>query len=394
MGLLNGIRVLEIGTALAGPYSATLLSDLGADVVKLEKPKRGDLIRFTDDYVRGESGYFLGINRGKQGLTADVRTLEGQGIVKKMAAEFDVIIENFRGGRMAEWGLGYDVLSEINPRLVYCSLSAFGSAREYERESGNDVVLASYSGILDLTGDPDGAPAKPGAPFIDVVGSCLATIGILAALMERTQSGRGRHVKTSLLDASFAAMPNFMVSVLNGNPDFRRLGSGHPQLVPYQAFECADGRYVVVGAFHRKSWRQLCAALDREDLTTDPRFLENWHRVENRDTLIPIVQTEIKKRDAWEWVEIFRRVDIPVAPVLTLKESVSYFAERLPGLVIDVQHDTLGPVAMLRPPWQFDPPIANPTRAAPVLGADSDALLSQFGYDRAAIDDLRDRGLI
>jgi crotonobetainyl-CoA:carnitine CoA-transferase CaiB-like acyl-CoA transferase len=394
MAFLEGIRVLEIGTALAGPYGATLLSDLGADVVKLEKPRRGDLIRFTDDYVSGESGYFLGINRGKQGITADVRTAEGQEIVRRMAATFDVIIENFRGGKMEEWGLGYDALSAINPRLIYCSVSAFGSARGFERESGNDVVVASYSGVLDLTGDPDGPPAKPGAPFIDVAGSCFAAIGILAALFERATTGRGRYVKTSLLDAAFASMPNYMASVLNGEPNFRRLGSGHPQLVPYQAFECADGRYLVVGAFHRKSWRALCQCMDREDLVEDPRFLENWHRIENRDILLPIIEAELKKKTAQEWVSIFREIDIPVAPVLSLQEAVDFFAERTPGLVIDVEHDKLGKVKMLRPPWQFDPPLPQPTRAAPVLGADTDRLLTEFGYDQDTIDDLRERRIL
>jgi crotonobetainyl-CoA:carnitine CoA-transferase CaiB-like acyl-CoA transferase len=394
MTLLSHVRVLEIGTALAGPYGATLLSDLGADVIKLEKPKRGDLIRFTDEYVRGQSGYFLGINRGKKGITADVRTAEGQEIVRRLAEKVDVVIENFRGGKMDEWGIGYRDLAEINPRLIYCSVSAFGEALGYERESGNDVVLASYSGILDLTGESEGPPSKPGAPFVDVVGSCLATMGILAALIDRDKTGEGRHVKTSLLDACFAAMPNYMVSVLNGQPEFRRLGSGHPQLVPYQAFECADGRYVVVGAFHRKSWRELCGVLGRQDLMSDERFRENWNRVENRETLVPIVAAELRKRSATDWVEAFRAVDIPVAPVLTLAESVDYFRARVPGMVIDVDHDTLGTVSMLRPPWEFDPPIERPEHGAPALGADNDEILADLGYGDEEREDLKARGIV
>ena len=391
MAVLSGVRVLEVGTALAGPYAATLLSDMGAEVVKLEKPGRGDLIRFTDSYVRGTSGYFLGINRGKRGLTADVRTEEGQEIVRKLVLDHDVLIENFRYGRMAEWGLGYEELSSINPGLIYCSLSMFGPALGFEEQGGNDAVAQAYSGILDLTGDPDRPPSKTGAPVVDVSGSMLATIAILGALIRRQSTQIGEHIQLSLLEAAYATMPNYVVSCLNGDPGFQRLGSGHPQLVPYQAFRCRDGQYLVVGAFHRESWRRLCKALGRPDLLEDKRFEENWDRVAHHDELIPILEMEILREDAEHWMQTFTASDIPTARVLTLKESLEFFETRLPGMVVTAQHAELGDIRMLRTPFRYLQGEADERelRAAPSLGQDTDDILRHYGYTDEEIQSLR-----
>ena len=378
---LRGIKVLDLGSALAAPFAAMLLGELGAEVIKVEKPGRGDLIRFTDDYVgKGESGYFLGINRGKEGVTADIRTPVGQKIIRTLAAGCDVLVENFRSHRMAEWGLSYEQLRELNPRLVYCSVSAFGDAKGMEEDGGNDIIGQAYSGILDVTGEAGRGPSKTGTPVVDASAAMLSTIGILAALRRRDATGEGEHVQVSLLEAAYALMPNYVVSVLNGEPNYTRQGSGHPQLVPYQAFETADGRHVVVGAFHRASWRQLCTALDREDLVADARFKENWDRVKNREALVAILEPLFRTRTREEWLARFATHEVISAPVLSIKESMNFFDKRVEGLVIETEHSKLGKLRELRAPIRFSSGTHTVRRAAPALGQDTRERLVKAGF--------------
>ncbi|MBN9427062.1 MAG: CoA transferase [Burkholderiales bacterium] len=395
MSHLSGLKILDLGSALAAPFSAMLLGEMGAQVIKIEKPGRGDLIRFTDDYVgKGESGYFLGINRGKESVTADIRTEVGQRIVRELAADCDVLIENFRSHRMAEWGLDYAQISKINPRIVYCSVTAFGGAQGMEEDGGNDIIGQAYSGMMDVTGEPDSGPSKAGTPVVDASAAMLSTIGILAALFKREQTGVGEHVQVSLLEASYALMPNYLVSVLNGNPRFTRQGSGHPQLAPYQAFEASDGLYLVVGAFHRASWRQLCTAIERLDLIEDARFKENWDRVKHRAALAEVLRPIFGSKPRDEWLAILSRHEVIAAPVLSIKDSLDFFSARIPGLVIETQHDKLGSLREVRAPIRFssDPPTVH--RAAPVLGRDTQQRLLKAGFTEAQIDEWRAKRLV
>ena len=395
MSHLVGLKVLDLGSALAAPFAAMLLGELGAEVIKVEKPGRGDLIRFTDDYVgKGESGYFLGINRGKEGITADIRTPVGQKIIRALAAQCDVLVENFRSHRMAEWGLGYEQLREINPRLIYCSVSAFGNARGMEEDGGNDIIGQAFSGLLDVTGEPESGPSKTGTPVVDASAAMLSTIGILAALHRRAATGVGEHVQVSLLEAAYALMPNYVVSVLNGEPNYTRQGSGHPQLVPYQAFPTADGSYVVVGAFHRASWRQLCAALGREDLVGDERFKENWDRVKNRKALIPILEAVFLTRSRQQWLDHFTAYEVMAAPVLSIKDSMAYFAQRMDGLIIETEQAKLGKLREVRAPITFssNPPAVR--RAAPTLGQHTTERLRKTGFSAEEIEGWKAQGLV
>ncbi len=391
---LAGLKVIDMGSALAAPYSATLLGDLGAEVIKIEKPRRGDLIRFTDDYIGGESGYFIGINRGKDSVTVDVRKPEGQDIIRKLLADADVLVENFRPHRMKSWGLGYEEVAAINPRLIYCSVSAFGDAAGFEETGGNDIVAQGFSGLMDLTGDPGSAPSRTGSPVVDVSGGFLSTVGILAALLKRAQTGVGEHIQVSLLEGAYSLMPNYIASVLNGSPDFKRLGSGHPQLAPYRAFKAGDGKYLVVGAFHRSSWQALCKAIEREDLISDPRFVENKDRVDNRLALDEVLQQELGTRTRDAWLAIFTRDEVISSPVLTINESLEEFGKAIPGLVVSQDHGSLGALKMLRSPIRFSSESHVPKRAAPTLGQDTVARLTELGFSHAELDDLRDRRII
>ena len=333
MGILDGVRVVDFGTALSAPYAAMLLADLGADVIKVEKPRRGDLMRFTDTYVGGQSGYFLGINRGKRGITLDLRTPRGRDIALDLCRDADIVIENFTAGVMDGWGLAYQDVRAVAPTVIYCSVSAFGSVPGFATRSGNDITAQAYSGLMALTGEADGAPVKAGSPVTDVATGCIATVAILAAVVQRDRTGRGAHVKTSLLDSAYALMSNFTTSVLNGSPRFRRLGSGHPQLAPYRAYPTADGKHIVVGIFHQESWERLCSALKRPELITDERFSSNSRRVRNRRVLDDVIGAELLRCDLAHWTNIFDAVDIPFSPILEVEESIRLFTERDPALL-------------------------------------------------------------
>lgn len=395
MNHLEGIKVLDLGSAVAGPFGATLLGDLGAQVIKVEKPRGGDMMRFTDKYVKGASGYYLGVNRGKDGITLDIRLPKGQEILRKLVADTDVLIQNFRTHRMLEWGLDYETLSAINPRLIYCSISAFGDAQGYETDGGNDIVAQAASGIMDLTGEADGGPVKTGMPAVDVAGAMLSSIGILAALHRRSHTGKGEHLKLSLLEASYALMPNFMLSVLNGTPNFTRQGSAHPQLSPYQAYQAGDSKYLVVGVFHINSWIGFCNALERPDLIDDERFNSNWKRVEKRAELNTIIDQVLRTQPRAHWLEIFDQRGVLASPVYSVNESIEHFRTRIPDLVQPVEHKTLGALNMLRFPIRFDcPPPASQFRAAPELGEHTDKHLQHAGFSSGELAELRDLGVI
>lgn len=377
---------------MAGPYAAMLLADLGADVIKVEKPRRGDLIRFTDRYIDGKSGYFAGINRGKRSVTLDLRQERGQAIARELCRGVDVVIENFRPGTMNAWGLSYERIREIQDTVIYCSVSAFGEAAGFESRAGNDIIAQAYSGIMAMTGDADGGPAKAGAPVVDVATASMATVAILAALVRRGVTGEGAHVKTSLIESAFALMPNFSASVLNGSPSFRRMGSAHPQLAPYEAYRTADGKYVVVGAFHRESWRRLCAAMEREDLLHDERFAENDARVENRDALKAIVSEELRKKELDAWLQTFDEANVPASPVLEIEEALDLFTSRDPTLACKGIESEAGSLTMLRAPFEIDGERPHHERGAPALGDSTREVLSGLGITSAELEALeRDR---
>lgn len=394
MGILDGIRVLDFGSALAGPYASMLMADLGATVIKIEKVKRGDLIRFTDHMVHGKSGYFLGINRGKRGITLDLRTEEGQEVALRMCRSADVVIENFRAGMMDSWHLSYEDVKAVKPDIIYCSVSAFGGTKGFETESGNDIIAQAYSGLMAMTGDMDGPPAKAGTPVTDVAASCMALISILAALLRRKDTGEGARLRTSLLDASYALMPNYTASVLNGTPRFRRQGSGHPQLAPYEAYTAGDGKFIVIGAFHNESWRRLCAALERPDLEHDPLVADNTSRVSNRRELKAIINHELSRHSAEEWLAILREYDVPVAPVFEMEESMAFFTERNPDLWVDGIPSNAGELRMLRAPFEIDGERPFHPLGAPALGQHTDEVLLEEGYTQEQIDGLRAREIV
>jgi crotonobetainyl-CoA:carnitine CoA-transferase CaiB-like acyl-CoA transferase len=397
--ILQGVRVIDVSTAVAGPYCASTLADLGAEVIKVEKPRRGDLLRFSDQNVAGTSGYFLGVNRGKKGITVDLRTSDGQAIIRELVSTADVVIENFRKGLMNDWGLGFAdlTLGRDNP-LIYLSISAYGDETiGFADAIGNDLTIQGYSGLMDLTGEPEGPPQRIGSSLTDIACSLQGAIAVLAALYRNkspTESTH-EHIKISLLEAAYSTLPNYSPAVLNAGTEFRRAGTGHPQFAPYKAFKCADGSYLLLGSFHNRSWLALCDAIDRSDLPKQPEFRDNHDRVRNRERLHAAIAKEIAKRPQSEWLKLLNSRDVPCAPVLSLNASLAMFRGAVPGLVVNTHHAEGGNVLMLRPPYRFAvSPLMGGTASAPTLGQDTHEVLAELGFSADGIKSLQDEGVV
>jgi crotonobetainyl-CoA:carnitine CoA-transferase CaiB-like acyl-CoA transferase len=313
---LAGLKVVELARILAGPWAGQLLADLGADVVKVERPGTGDDTRhwgppFAPD---GASAYFHSCNRGKQSLAIDLESPEGRGAVRALAAEADVLIENFKVGGLARFGLDHPSLSALNPRLVYCSITGFGQSGPYAGRAGYDFIIQGMGGAMSLTGEPDGPPQKAGIAYADLFTGLYASVAILAALRERDRSGRGAHIDMALLDTQVAVLANQALNwMVSGNVP-RRMGNGHVNLVPYQAFRVADGE-LIVAVGNDAQFERLCGILGLDELARDERFRTNPARVRNRDPLIPLLEQAIGGRRLRELSGALEAAGIPAGPI-------------------------------------------------------------------------------
>ncbi|MBV8688424.1 MAG: CoA transferase [Alphaproteobacteria bacterium] len=313
---LAGVKVLELARILAGPWAGQLLADLGADVIKIERPGTGDDTRqwgppFAAD---GAAAYFHACNRGKKSVALDLAAPEGQEAVRRLAAEADVLIENFKVGGLARYGLDYSALSALNPGLVYCSITGFGQDGPYALRAGYDFVVQAMGGAMSLTGEPDGAPQKSGVAYADLFTGLYASVAILAALRARDRSGRGAHLDLALLDTQVAVLANQALSWMVSGEVPHRMGNGHAALVPYQAFGAADGE-LIVAVGNDRQFERLCGVLGLPDLARDPRFATNPARVEHRAALLPLIETAIAPRACGELSEALEAAGIPAGPV-------------------------------------------------------------------------------
>jgi crotonobetainyl-CoA:carnitine CoA-transferase CaiB-like acyl-CoA transferase len=323
--------VLDLGRVLAAPLCTMVLGDLGAEVIKVERPRTGDETRqwgppWAEGPAGRESAYYLAVNRNKRSVAADLESGEGRALVRRLARGADVLVENFLPGTLERWGLGYADLSRDNPRLVLCSITGYGSRGDATRRPGYDFAVQAEAGWMSITGEPEGDPMKVGVALVDVVTGQNAAIAILAALRERDRSGRGQRVEVTLFDSAVAALVNVGQAARVGG-EARRYGNAHPNIVPYQAFRAAD-RDLVVAVGNDAQWRRLCAALGLEALADDPRFATNPSRVENRHALVPLLAARVAERPAGEWVERLEGVGVPCALVRTVGEAVPPRARR------------------------------------------------------------------
>lgn len=322
--LLSGIRVLDFTHALAGPYATMFLGDLGADVIKVEHPRRGDGTRHMGRPVLedGRSDYFLSLNRNKRSLGAHLKDPDDLELIKEILADCDVLIHNFRPGVMERLGLGYEDARGIRPDLVYVSVSGFGEDGPMAEKGANDITIQAMSGLMSTTGERGGAPVRLGTSLVDMTTGMYAFGGVLGALYHRERTGEGQKVHVPMMSSAISLLANYVPGVLGEGDEIEPAGRGHAQLVPYQAFETKEGAYVIVGAFTQAFWLRYCEAIGREDLTEDERFTTNADRLKHRDILVPLLEEEMRSRTREEWLDALNALDVPTAPVHTVAESL------------------------------------------------------------------------
>jgi crotonobetainyl-CoA:carnitine CoA-transferase CaiB-like acyl-CoA transferase len=394
-GPLEGIVVLDWTHALAGPFCGCILADLGADVIKIENPhQRGDQ-RGGPPFIAGESAQFVMVNRNKRSVAIDLKQPAGRAVFYDLVRHADVLIQNFRPGTTAKLGCDYATLRGVNPRLIYCSISGFGQTGPYRDLPGVDIITQGMSGLMSITGAPDGDPAKAGVPVCDVGTGMYGAIGILSALWHRQRSGAGQHVDVCLLDTPISWLVWEAAAYFAGGAVPRRLGSAHPIGVPYQAFRCADGAYLIVGASGDKLYGQLCAVLDCPELADDERFRTGDQRLANREALVALLGERFLARPAAEWQARLRAAGVPCGPI----QSVDHVLERdehvqAREMVVALDHPIAGSTRALATPIGLSETPRSVRRRAPRLGEHTAEVLRAIGYDEAGIAELRAAGVI
>jgi len=405
-GPLQGIVVLDLSRILAGPWATQVLADFGATVLKVEHPRGGDdtrkwgppWLRDGEGRATGESAYYLSANRGKHSLAIDISRTEGQGLVRRLAAGADVLVENFRVGGLARYGLGYPDLAPLNPRLVYLSISAFGQDGPDAPKPGYDAMIQGMGGLMSITGLPNGQPGagpqKVGVAVADLMCGMYAVSAIVAALYERERSGQGQYVDLALLDTQVAWLANQALNYLvSGQPPARQ-GTAHPNIVPYQAFATADG-YLMLAVGNDAQFARFCAAAELPGLAEDERFATNAARVAARAELLPVLEARLRRLGTREWLARLERAEVPCGPINDLAQVFAEPQVRHRGLELELPHPLAGSAPGVRNPVRFSRTAVEYDRAPPPLGADTrDQLKARLGLDDAALADLAGRGII
>ncbi len=391
---LEGIRVIDLTQAMAAPFCTLNLADMGADVIKIEPPGQGEPTRQLG-YAQqnGHSATFMTINRNKRGLTADLKRPEGVEIIRRLARTADVFVQNYRPGVVERLGLGYEALSVLNPRLIYCAISGFGATGPYASRGGYDLIAQGMSGIISVTGDEDGPPAKAGVPLSDLAAGLFGAYGILCALEYRERTGEGQFVDTSLLEAAMAltVWESSEYWVTGRAP--KALGSGHRLSAPYQALRAADG-YFTVGANNDKLFEGFCRAIGRPDLLESPRFSVGSGRLENRAALIAEIEKTTVGETRSRWLERLDREGVPAGPINTYPEALSDPHTLARQMVVDLIHPGAGPIKALGVPVKLSETPGAVDRPAPLLGQDTAVILTELGYSEAEQQTLKAQGVI
>lgn len=372
---LSGIVVVDLSRVFAGPHCTMMLGDLGATVIKVEQPGKGDDTRqFGPPYTHGESAYYLGLNRNKYSITLDFRSPEGKQRLLDLIKDATILVENFRPGALARQGLGYEDLREANPGLIYCSISGYGQDGPYASRPGYDFVAQAESGIMAITGETDGEPQRVGSPIADISAGMHACIAILAALNVRTRTGKGQHIDISLFESAISLLGNVASNYLISGEEAKRYANGHPNIVPYQAFRTSDS-YIVVSCGNDRLYQSFCKLLGREELASDPRFNTNPQRVRNRAELVPILQEIIVQRASATWLEELREAGIPCGPINLVSEVFSHPQVQARGFMWECEHPTAGTIHLSGSPLHLSETPVRLYKAPPLLGEDNTTIL-------------------
>jgi crotonobetainyl-CoA:carnitine CoA-transferase CaiB-like acyl-CoA transferase len=393
-GALAGIKVVELAQIMAGPTCGMLLADMGADVVKVEKLPGGDDTRsYSEPSINGESAAFMILNRNKRGIAVNLKAPGGLEVVKRLIADADVVTENYRKGTLERLGLGYDVLQKLNPRLIYCAVSGYGRTGPYADKGGFDLIAQGFAGIMSITGEPGGPPAKSGTSIADINAGILAALGIVSALLSRATTGRGQIVETSLMEAAiqqtYWQSAIFFATGMNAGPT----GSAHILTAPYQAFPTRDG-WINIGGANQSNWERIVKVIGRPELAEDARFKTNTERMRNLSELTPLIAERLRSRPSAEWIREFEAAGVPVGPVNKIGQMLADPQVAAREMVIEVDHPRAGRIKALGTPIKFSETTGDLSRPAPLLGQHSREILTQLGYCAAEIETLQRDGAV
>ena len=401
MGALSHIRVLDLTRVLAGPWCAQTLADFGADVIKVERPGAGDdtrhwgppYLKDADGADTAEAAYYLAANRNKRSVTVDIATPEGQQIVRELAAQSDVVLENYKVGQLKKYGLDYDSLRAVKPDLVYCSVTGFGQTGPYAHRAGYDFIVQGIGGFMSITGErdgePGGGPQKAGVAIADLATGLYSTIAVLAALAHRDRTGEGQYIDMALLDVQVALLANMNTNFLASGKPPVRWGNAHPNIVPYQTFQTSDG-WIIVAVGNDGQFRKFVEAGGRPELADDERFATNPSRVRHRDTLVPILAEMVKARGKADWIGALEAAGVPCGPINDLDEVFDNEQVVARGMQVSLPHPCGADVKLVRNPIRMSATPPDARTAPPLLGAQTeDVLRDMLGYDEARIAALK-----
>ena len=403
---LGHIRVLDLSRVLAGPWCSQNLADLGADVIKIERPGAGDDTRaWGPPYARDaqgndtqEAAYYLSANRGKRSLTVDIASSEGQALLRELVLHCDVVLENFKVGHLKRYGLDYASLSEVKPDLVYCSITGFGQDGPYAHRAGYDFLIQGMGGLMSVTGErddlPGGGPQKAGVALTDLMTGMYATVAVLAALTHRDRTGEGQHIDMALLDTQVAMLANVGSNYLNSGKPPKRWGNAHANIVPYQTFACADG-HIIVATGNDGQYQKFVEAGGRPELAGDPRFATNPLRVQNRDVLVPLLAEMVRTKPRDAWIALLEEKGVPCGPINDVGEVFANEQVQARAMAIDLPHPSAGQVKLVRNPIRMSATPATSGMAPPLLGQHTTEVLREMlGRSEEEIEALRERGVV
>jgi crotonobetainyl-CoA:carnitine CoA-transferase CaiB-like acyl-CoA transferase len=390
---------------MAGPWVGQMLADFGADVIKVERPGAGDdtrgwgppFLKATDGTETQESGYYLSVNRGKRSLTLNIDKPEGQAVVRKLAASSDILLENFKLGTLARYGLGYDELSKINPRLIYCSITGFGQTGPLAPKVAYDFLIQAMGGLMSITGEadgrPGGGPQKVGIPILDLMTGMYGSVAVLAALASREVTGHGEFIDLAMLDVQTAVLSNQAMNYLLSGRTPRRQGNRHPNIMPQDVFKCRDGE-VVLAVGNDGQFAKMCVALGRPEIASDPRYIKNADRVRNMPELMALIADIFAQWSRADLVDALEKVGVPCGPINSIAEVFDQEQVKHRGMRMDLPHPRSGTVPSVANPIKFQNMQTHYDRAPPLLGQHSDEILREAGYADAEIEKLRSGGIV
>jgi crotonobetainyl-CoA:carnitine CoA-transferase CaiB-like acyl-CoA transferase len=390
---MKGFKVLDLSRTLAGPYATMLLADMGAEVIKVEQPKTGDESRrFVPPKWNEESCYYLSANRNKKGITLDLKSEEGVAIVKQLVKESDVVVENFRTGTMEKLGLGYEVLKEINPRLIFCAISGFGRTGPEKNRAGYDVLMQGFGGLMSITGDED-HPVKAGMSIADLTTGIFAAFSISSALHGVKQTSRGQYLDVSLLDGQVALLNHMATGFFADGTYPKRMGTAHGTLVPYQAFKAAD-REVILAVANDGLWKKLCLGLEWDDLLKNEKYTFNYDRVKYRTELVNILSERIAQMESSEIIEKLEKVGVPCGPIQNIKEVLTHPQVMAREMMMDVKHPNIPNLKVPAFPVKFSETKTTARYHPPLLGEHNNQVLQELGYSEEDIEQLKNKNII